>query len=123
MATTVRADVARNRLYIILDGAMGEEESKANLPKINQEAKKLQMGFSVITDVTGCKPTSLKVKEAIESGQADLLKLGVKHVVRVVGKNSISAMQLDNGAKATYTGSVKVDIVATMADAERLLNH
>ena len=36
-------------------------------------------------------PASLCAKEAIVSGQADLLKLGMEHIVRVVGKNAISA--------------------------------
>lgn len=122
MSTTIRADVVKNRLYIILDGTIGEAESKANLPKINQEAKKLRAGFSVITDTTGCRPTTMKVKEDIEAVQADLLRLGMKHVVRVVGKNAVSALQLDRGARETgYGSNIKVDMAATVADAEQLI--
>ncbi|MGD0664075.1 MAG: hypothetical protein ABSD38_39070 [Syntrophorhabdales bacterium] len=122
MPTTIRADVAKNRLYIILDGPIGEEESRANLPRIDQEAKQLEAGFSVITDTTGCKPTTMKVKEDIEAVQADLMRRGMKHVIRAIGNNAISALQLDRGAReAGYGSNVKVDTVATMADAERLI--
>ncbi len=122
MSTTIRADVAKNRLYITLDGPIGEAESKANLPKIGEEAKKLKAGFSVITDTIGARPTTIKVKEDIEAVQADLMRLGMKHVVRVVGKNAISAMQLDRGARETgYGNNIKVDTAATVADAERLI--
>jgi hypothetical protein len=122
MATTIRADIAKNRMYIILEGSVGEAESKANLPMIDREVKKLGPGFSVIADTTSCRPTTIKVKEDIEAVQTELLKYGMKRVIRVVGANAISAMQLDNGAKKTgYSGKVQVDTAATVEEAEKLL--
>ncbi len=122
MATKIRADVLKNTLYLILEGVFGDAEIGPAVVAAHDEAKKLRPGFSVITDVTAFKPTSLNAGDAIKGVQADLVRLGMKHVVRVVGSNALGAMQFDrHGKEAGYGGSLKVEMAASVADAERLL--
>lgn len=47
--------------------------------------KKLKAGFSAINDVIGFKPTGPKAGDATRDAQTERVKLGMEHVVRVVG--------------------------------------
>ena len=72
MTTRIHADVAKNTLYLILDGFFGDAEIKNAVATTYTEAKKLKAGFSVINDVTGFKPTDPKAGSEIGNTQSEL---------------------------------------------------
>jgi hypothetical protein len=118
----IQADMAKNTLYLILDGFFGEAEIDAALLKTKQEIKKLKAGFSVINDVTGFKPTTSKAGDAIKATQAELVKLGMKHVIRVVGNNTIGAATFDRrGKEVGYNGNLEVETAPSVKEAEKLI--
>ena len=92
MPVTIRADVARNALYLRRDGFFGDAEINAAVARTTAEAKKLKAGFSVINDITGFKPADPRAGEAIAGVQADLVRLGMKHVIRIVGQNALEGL-------------------------------
>ena len=62
----VRANVAKNRLYMTLDGFFSDEEAKQTADKGIAEASKLKAGFDIVNDIRGFKPTSQKGAEEIK---------------------------------------------------------
>ena len=123
MSTRIHADAAKNTLYLILDGFFGEGEIKNAVAMTYTEVKKLRAGFSVINDLTGFRPTDPKAGDSIKAAQTDLVKLGMKRVVRVVGQNVLGELQFSlRGKQVGYEGNLKVETAGSVADAEKLLS-
>jgi len=117
----IRANPIKNRLYLRLEGTMGEEEAKMVRDTILGEIKKLRQGFAVINDISALKPASQKATEYLREAQDASAKLGCTRVVRVVGEQTITNMQWNRTLKETQ--GMRADHAATVADAERLLDN
>lgn len=119
----IRADIAKNRLYMVLKGFFTDEEIHTAAQKTVEEIKKLKPGFAVINDISTFKPASQQGAEEIKRVQIFTHERGVKRIVRVVGKDkvasAITAMQFSRTQQeAGYTA----DIVGTIEEAEKLLD-
>jgi hypothetical protein len=116
---TVKADVAKNRLYVTMVGFFKAEEMKECTDKTIEESKKLKSGYDVVTDISQFKPAGPETVKEIERGQAHFKATGVGRGIRVVGESVLSGMQFTRTGK---TIGYDPDTVATVADAEKLLD-
>ena len=117
----IRADAAKNRLYLKLVGMMGDDDAKKVHDAIVREIGKLRPGWAVINDISELKPAGEKASEYLKAAQAASAKAGCKRVVRVVGKQAITNLQWNRTLNEAQ--GIRADAVATLADAERLLDQ
>jgi hypothetical protein len=109
---TVRADTFKNRLYIIFDGFFSDALMQKACDLIDAESDRLQPGFSVITDISRCKPATQAGAQIIQKTQEYLAAHGVGRVIRVTShENTIIKLQFqrrEHGSyKAEYADSVE----------------
>jgi len=116
---TIRADVAKNRLYVKLVGFFDYNEMKASTDKTIEEVKKLKPGFDVINDVSEFKPANQDTLKEIERAQAFLKKAGVRHAIRVEGKAKLTNIQFSRIGKAV---DYVAEVVENLEEAEKLLD-
>jgi hypothetical protein len=117
---SIRADVAKNRLYLRLAGMMMDDDAKKVCDTILAEIAKLKTGFAVINDISELKPASEVASEHLRRAQDASTKAGVKRVIRVVGTKSITNMQWNRTLRETQ--GINAETVATVEEAERLLD-
>jgi hypothetical protein len=115
----IRADVARNRLYLVLIGFFQDDEVKTASDKCIAEASKLKPGFDVINDISQFKPASPKGAEEIKRAQLFIKQHGVKRVIRIVGDAVITQAQFSRQEKEV---GYNADTAATLAEAEKILD-
>jgi hypothetical protein len=116
---SIKADVAKNRLYVTIQGFLEDKEMKACTDMTISESKKLKPGFDVITDISQFKPAGPETTKEIERGQAYFKASKIGRGIRVVGQSSLSSMQFKRTGK---TVGYEPDTVATIAEAEELLD-
>lgn len=120
----IRADVAKNRLYMVLNGFFTDEEIHIAAEKTIEEIKKLKAGFAVINDISTFKPATPNGAEEIKRVQVFTRERGVKRIVRVVGKDKVaSAITAMQFSRTQQEAGYAADIVGTMAEAEKLLDN
>jgi hypothetical protein len=115
----IRADLARNRLYIVLDGFFQDDELTKAADTCISEGAKLKQGFDIINDISNFKPASPKGAEEIKRAGIYVKQNGVRRVIRVVGEAVLAQAQFDRQAKGA---GYNADTAATIADAERMLD-
>ena len=115
----IRADVAKNRLYLVLIGFFQDDEVKVASDKCIAEATKLKAGFDVINDISQFKPASPKGADEIKRAQLFVKQHGVKRVIRIVGDAVITQAQFSRQEKEA---GYNADTAATLADAEKILD-
>lgn len=115
-----RADVGKNRLYVVLEGFFQVDEAKMAADVTIAEAKKLKPGFEVINDISTAKAVS-------EPGSLELLRClvflkerGVGRVVRVVPGVSVGSLQI---ARLARQAGYQADVAGSIPDAEAMLDH
>jgi len=98
-----RADTARNRLYITLDGYLTDDEIKEAAARTLSEARRLREGFDVVNDISTFKPASPEGAAMIGDVQKKVAGMGMNRVVRIA--SALARLQFDRGAKgAGYKG-------------------
>jgi hypothetical protein len=116
---TSKADIEKNRLYIILSGVIDVAEAKKAMLPIVKEAHKLKPKFDVITDFSGLKSADNRTKKILRSIMNYLSLQGVGRVVRIVG--GAKAMLLKFADFTRGFKGYKIDYVPTIEDAEKKL--
>jgi hypothetical protein len=114
----IRADVTKNRLYLILSGFFEDPEMTAVADKCIAEVKKLKPGFDIINDISQCKSASDKGIMELLRAQTFIKQSGVNKVVRITG-DIITQAQFNRQAKeAGYSA----ETAASIAEAEKILS-
>jgi hypothetical protein len=116
----IRADTLKNRLYLRLAGSMSDEDAKKVAERILAELPKLKPGFAVINDISELKPASEAASEQLKRAQAASAKAGLKRVIRVMGKQSITNLQWNRTLRDAQ--GMNAEVVGSVAEAERLLD-
>jgi hypothetical protein len=114
----IRADVMKNRLYLILGGFFEDPEMKTIADKVIAEVKKLKPGFDIINDISQCKSASEKGILELLRAQTFIKQSGVNKVVRITGDVITQAQFSRQGKEAGYDALT----AATISDAERVLS-
>ena len=120
---TVRANIVKNRLYVTLSGFMHQQEMKECTDRTIEESQKLQPGYDVITDISDFKVVGQETLAEVKRGQAYFKQTGVRHAIRVEGKSSISGLVSSQFTRTGRSVAYVPETVATMADAERILDE
>ncbi len=113
-----RADPAKNRLYVVLQGFIPAEEAKDAADVTIAEAKKLRPGFDIINDISTAKATSEQGVMELLRCQTFLKERGVGRVIRVVPETTVGSMQI---ARTSRQAGYDADIASTMEEAESML--
>ena len=116
---SVRADIAKNRLYITLNGFFTDQEVRTAADRVIQEAGRLRPGFGVINDICSFKPATANGAEELKRAQLGLKQRGVGRVIRIVGAAAVASMQL---ARQSKEAGYSADTAATVKDAEAMLS-
>lgn len=116
----VKADAAKNRLYIVLKGFMHDEEAKVAADDVINNVNKLRTGFDVINDISEMKVASQNGVKEITRAQQYIAQKGVRRVVRVVN-NSITQIQFNRTGKAAGY-QAEANTAATVEEAETMLD-
>jgi hypothetical protein len=118
----IYANLTKNRLYVVLKGVIGDDDSLLALEKTLAEVQKMKPGFSVITDISEFKPATAFALERIQLGQQAIAQQGVKRIVRIVDRSHITGqMQFVRMGKQVYS-SVDPNIAESLAQAEAMLD-
>ena len=113
-----RADIRRNRLYVVLEGFISDAEAKDACDTTIAEASKLMPGFDIINDISTVKPASPHGVTELLRCQTFLRDRGIGRVIRVVPKLSVGAMQISRtGKEAGYDA----DTATSIEEAEKML--
>ena len=116
----IKANTAKNRLYLKLAGLMGEAEARKVHDAILAEIRKLKPGWAVVNDISELKPADEKATEHLRRAQEASAKAGLSRVVRVVGAQAITNLQWNRTLQQAQ--GVRADVVGSVADADKLLD-
>ncbi len=116
----VRADHARNILYITLTGYLSAEQVKQASQEVIRKAKTMQPGFSVINDIQSFRPVSQDVVAYVAEAQRAVVAAGAHRIVRVTGSTVVANMQFSRTSREVGYDAASA---ATVADAEALITR
>lgn len=114
----VRADPARNRLYIIAAGFFTDAEVRYAADQLMSQIDQLRPGFVSISDFGNFKPSSAMGFEAIKAMQRYLAQKGVLKRIQIQPANALAQMQLKRSTEGT--GVADMLPVASLAEAEQV---
>jgi hypothetical protein len=115
-----RADVDKNRLYVLFQGKMDVNEIRAACTNVLDEARRLKPGFGIVSDIGGSAPTNEEGRMIIQETMKALKDLGMKHTVRVIpAEASITGMQWQ---RTSRSAGYVADQAPTPLEAEALLD-
>jgi hypothetical protein len=100
-------------------GLLDDDECKDVAAHVISEIR-LQMkpGFTLISDISECKPLSKEGTLIVRDSAIAVAKMGMKHAIRIVGASMVAAMQFKREAKSAY----EANVVASLDEAEKLLD-
>jgi hypothetical protein len=119
----VRTEISKNRMYIVLDGFLSDDEAKQMADALVAAGKKLMPGFTIINDIRELKPLTPAGLDHLQKAQSVLRNQGVKRVIRVVDpKNITTKMQFARLGRDAYQDSKVQNFTSTVKEAEKLLD-
>ena len=114
----VRADVAKNRLYVKLVGFFDFKEMKEATDATIKGISQLKPGYDVINDISEFKPVGQDTFKEVERGQVYFKKSGIRYGIRVEGKAKLTNYQFNRIGKAVEYEAFSAE---TLEEAEKLL--
>ena len=115
----VSIDESKNLMLLQLENFMMDHEMEVAGKEVLECAKRLKPGMIIINDIARMKPASQNGAEIIKNVQAEVMKIGVKKVIRVV-EHQISKMQFDRTTKQAGA-SYEIIEVSTLEEAMKLV--
>jgi hypothetical protein len=119
VAVEFQADVAKNRLFIRIEGRVDDGEVRSFADAIIKEMERLRPGFDVVSDLTQAEPLgpvgSAQLKRVVEAQRER--KYG--RAVRIVGRSAKVALQF---ARDTKELNHEPYLAFSREEAERLLD-
>ncbi len=113
-----RADIGKNRLYIVLQGFFVETEAREAADVTIAEAKKLRPGFDIINDISTVKATSEQGVLELLRCQVFLKERGMGRVIRVVPELTVGSLQI---ARTSKQAGYEADTARSIEEAEEML--
>lgn len=119
MLVDVHADVAKNRLYIRLEGEANDREAEAVGDAIIREMDRMRPGFDMVSDLTHAGPLGpaglAQFKRILEAAR----ERKFRRAVRIVGRSAAAALQF---ARTSKELSHEAYLAFSREEAERLLD-
>jgi hypothetical protein len=117
----IELDLKKNCLYMKITGFLQEEDAKQMADTIILKAKKLEPGYTIINDISQCKPAPKEAFTHLKRGHSFVARHGVKRIIRVIG-NPVTAMQFNRAQRESQT-DLEIIEVESLEEAERLLKE
>ncbi len=116
-----QSNFSKNRMHLVVEGQVDVAEMREWSNDLISKLKRLRPGFSVISEILNCQPTSEEGRQILVNTQAQAKELGMKHVVRIVKKtNAVTANQWQRSSRSI--GYVALEAESIEA-AEKLLDE
>jgi len=115
----IRADVEKNRLYILAEGFLTAEENKESVDKVLEELKKLRPGLGMITDLSKMKVASQEGAQEFERTTEAFKAMDIKRNIIVV-EDAIARMQIDRHSRKQE--ELRTEFASSVEEAERMLD-
>lgn len=115
----VKANVAKNRIFIRLAGTITPEDCRVMLDQLRTELARLTPGIDLINDVRELAAVPNFPPEVVRAS-ADLLKeKGLRRIVRVVGRQATVTVGLE---KTSRVFGFSAALAYSMEEAEKVLD-
>jgi hypothetical protein len=116
-----QVNLLKNRAYLTLKGKVEVGELKEWSANLLLDLKKLKTGFSVVSDILECQPTTEEGRLIIQDTQRKAKDMGMGNVVRITkGANPITANQWQRSSRSVGYSAGEA---STVADADKLLDE
>lgn len=110
----------KNRLYVTLTDEVLEEELVAAQDSLRQQLDRLRPGFDVVNDISGVSAIGPSAAQLFAEIASPVAKLGVRRVVRVVGRSTEAARLFESATrKLQIPGAF---LAFSREEAERMLD-
>jgi len=114
----VKADVAKNRLYLSAEGFLTPEQNQESGDRVIAELNKLKPGFDMITDLSKMEVTTQEGLQTFARLSKSFEAMNRKRSI-VVMDDAIARMQI--GRTGRETGR-QAEYAASVEEAERILD-
>ncbi len=114
----VEVDEETNRLYIDLNGALGEDGERSTQAVVDG-AERLSPGFDIITDIRGYRPSGNE--GTLERGKRAMRENGASAAVRVMPDSTTASMHFERVGEDEE--AYPVAHAESVEEAERLLDE
>ncbi len=112
---------AKNRMHLMLEGKVDAAELKEWSDDLLSKLKKLKPGFSVISEILNCQPTTEQVRQMLVETQRQVKELGLGNAVRIVTKNNyVTANQWQRSSRSVGYVAMEAE---TVDAANKLLDE
>ncbi|MES0489845.1 MAG: hypothetical protein ABUK01_07645 [Leptospirales bacterium] len=116
----IKADVSKNRIYIILKGALTNEELKKAADLFIQEVQNLKAPVDAINDISEFSPGADTDLSDIKRAQLYLAEYGLRKAIRVVRDKMDGAIPfVSGGVEAGYHAGLAFSV----EEAEKMLDE
>ncbi len=116
-----QANFLKNRMHLKIEGKVDVPEMKAWSNDLLTQLKKLKPGFSVISEILNCQPTTEEGRQILVETQGKAKELGMNNVVRIVKlNNAVTANQWQRSSRSVGYIAMEADSVEK---AEKLLDE
>ncbi|MDM8001185.1 MAG: hypothetical protein QUS33_14645 [Dehalococcoidia bacterium] len=116
-----RADVTKNRLYIVLDGFLTDLQARECADLTIAECRKLRPGFDVITDITTAQPSTAKGAEDLLRAMIFLKEHGMGRPIRVMQNPKEMTLGSHQMTRKSKEAGYDVNMAASVEEAEEML--
>ena len=111
---------AKNRMHLMLKGSVDTTEMQSWSDDLLSQLKKLKSGFSVISEISECQPTSEEGRQVLIDTQRKAKELGMGHVVRIIkNSNFVTAHQWQRSSRSVGYSAMEAE---DLQSAEKLLD-
>ena len=107
-----QADFAKNRMHLLLKGRVELDEMQAWSDDLLSQLKKLKPGFSVISEIAECQPTTEEGRSVLIETQRKAKEIGMGHVVRIIkNSNFVTAHQWKRSSRSIGYSAMEADSI------------
>lgn len=111
-----QADFAKNRMHLLLKGRVELDEMQAWSDDLISQLKKLKPGFSVISEIAECQPTTEEGRRVLIETQRKAKEIGMGHVVRIIkNSNFVTAHQWQRSSRSVGYSAMEADSIEAAA--------
>jgi hypothetical protein len=116
-----RADVTKNRLYIVLEGFLTNVQARECADLTIAECRKLSPGFDVITDIATAQPSTGKGAEELLRAMIFLKEHGMGRAIRVMQNPKEMTLGSYQMTRKSKEAGYDANTAASVEEAEEML--
>ncbi len=105
-------DFVKNRMHLMLKGKIDLNEMNAWSADLLSQLKRLKPGFSVISEIAECQPTTEDGRQVLINTQKSAKEMGMGHVIRIIkDSNFVTANQWQRSSRAVGYAAMEAESV------------